>query len=239
MRRRRPPRKQRRRWLVSNRVRHGLSVIAAIALTLILLHFVSDRLLTAAILPAVWAAIFFPVTTSEFVMFAVATVFFLIQNYATLRAGVFEFRFKDILLMPYYEPFLWGFYFIAAKRFIAGRADEPVAFEWKAVVGLAVTSVVFSVFAFDNRTLLLASLVSTGVLVAMFHTARDVYYAIFLLVLGFVVELYGVSTGLWRYPASDFLGIPYWFATMWVSAGLLGRRFLLPIAQSTARRLGR
>jgi uncharacterized membrane protein YoaT (DUF817 family) len=59
---------------------------------------------------------------------------------------------------------------------------------------------------------------------------RDVQHALFALALGFVVELFGVSTGLWSYPAPDFLGIPFWFATMWLSVGLLGYRFLFPAA---------
>ena len=50
-------------------------------------------------------------------------------------------------------------------------------------------------------------------------------------------EIFGVSEGLWSYPAPDFLGIPFWSATMWISVGLLGRRFLIPATEWLAERM--
>jgi hypothetical protein len=157
----------------------------------------------------------------------IAAVFFLCQNYVCLKAGIFEFKNKDILLMPIYEPFLWGFYFTAMTRFISVR-KRSFPFEKKSLVGLLATSIAFSVF---SRTpyLFLATLLSTLFLFALFHTRTDIYYAACGLSLGFIIELFGVFAGLWSYPAPDFLGIPYWFATMWISAGLLGCRFLVPL----------
>ena len=170
-------------------------------------------------------------------MFGVAAVFFIFQNYVTLSAGLFEFKFKDILLMPYYEPLLWGFYYLALKRFVDGVGLKTPKLTWKAVGGLAATSAAFSVFSFDSHALLAATLVSTGVLLALFHERGDFLYAASALVLGLIVELYGVSAGLWFYPQPDFLGIPYWFATMWISVGLLGRRFLIPTSEWLAGKI--
>jgi hypothetical protein len=216
-----------------------IRAVIALALTLGLISLVSSRPLVAIVLLLLWTATFFPLSRSELAAFAVAAIFFLIQNYVTLKAGLFEFTSKDVLLMPWYEPLMWGFYFTAVKRFIAGRPDEPVGLSWKAVAGLVVTSLVFSVFSKNPSHLLIATLGSTAILFALFHERRDLAYASCMLVLGFVIELFGVSTGLWRYPTSDFLGIPLWFATMWISAGLLGRRFLLPVGQWLATLNGR
>jgi hypothetical protein len=211
--------------------------LLGVAVTLALLHVVPDRLLVIPVLLLAWAVLFYPLSTGELVMFVVAGSFFLLQNYVTLAAGLFEFRDQDILLMPWFEPFLWGFYFLGMKRFVSGRAAPTHRVGLEAVVGLVVTSAAFSLFSYDSRALLLATSVSTLVLLALFHDREDLSYALYALVLGFVVEIFGVWTGVWRYPAPDFLGIPYWFATMWISVGLLGRRFLLPVSEWLARRL--
>lgn len=205
-------------------------------MTLVTLYFIPDRLLVLLPLTLTWLLCFYPVSSAELVMFAVAAVVFLFQNYVTLSAGVFEFKFKDVLLMPYYEPFLWGFYFLCMKRFVSGRSSEHLRLDGKAVVAVVTTSLVFSFFAFDSRVLFFASTCSTLFLFVLFHERQDIAYALFALTLGFIVELFGVSTGLWWYPAPDFLGMPYWFATMWISVGLLGRRFLIPTCEWIAGR---
>jgi len=96
---------------------------------------------------------------------------------------------------------------------------------------------VFSLFSSDSHTLFKASLVSTGVLFVLFHTRSDLTFALAALILGVVIELFGVGTGLWKYPEPDVLGIPYWFTTMWISVGLLGARFLIPLAEWMAGRM--
>src|SRR5204863_8970582 len=137
---------------------------------------------------------------------------------------------KDILLVPYYEPALWGFYFLSMKRFVAAERKESLSVSWKAVAGLVLTSVAFSLFS-DSRLLFFATVGSTALLLVLFHERRDLFYALYALALGFIVEIFGVSEGLWSYPAPDFLGMPFWSATMWISVGLLGRRFLIPATE--------
>lgn len=205
-------------------------VVAAIATTLLILSIEAlPRPLIAAALPVLWAIVLIPISAADVALFAIAAVFFLVQNYICLKAGLFAFRDKDILLMPYYEPFLWGFYFLTMKRFVSD-AEPPRRIDWKVIVGVAVTSVVFSAFGDDSRRLLVATSGSTLLLLALFHTTADLGFAVYSLALGFVIELFGVSTGLWNYPAPDFLGMPFWFATMWISVGLLVRRFAMPAA---------
>jgi len=221
-----------------------LRVLLALPCTLGIIYFVPQSLLVWIILSVFWWILFRPWQAYEVVLFLIAAVFFLIQNYVCLRAQIFEFRVKDVLLMPFYEPFLWGFYFMTLKRLISGdrrgKSDPELQDfneipEKKSVLGLLVTSAAFSFFA-RTPWFLPATLVSTLILFVMFHTTRDFYYAGGSLLLGFIVELFGVSTGFWSYPVSDFLGIPYWFAPMWISVGLLGFRFLIPLSKWLAAR---
>jgi hypothetical protein len=211
--------------------RQRVRAVCGLVLTLVLLHFVPNRLLVLFLLLVLWSVLFFPLSRAELVVFALAALFFLLQNYVCLRAGLFEFRFKDVLLMPYYEPFLWGFYFLTLKRAVSGVSRDAVTLSARSVAGLIVTSLAFSLFSFDPRVLLIATACSTTFLLIMFRDRIDLSYALCALAVGFIIELFGVSTHLWSYPAPDFLGIPYWFATMWMSAGLLGRRFLIPASE--------
>jgi hypothetical protein len=210
-----------------------LRVLLALSGTLLVVYGIPHSFLVLILLLLFWSAVFHPWQIREIYSFAIAVLFFLFQNYVSLRAGIFEFKSKDILLMPYYEPFLWGFYFTALKRFVAGKT-RSVPFEKKSLIGLLMTAVAFSLFTRNSSLLLTATVFSTALLFVMFHTRLDISYAACSLVLGFIMELFGVSSGLWFYPAPDFLGIPYWFATMWISAGLLGGRFLIPLGERLA-----
>lgn len=214
-----------------------IRALLGLCVTLAALHFIPNRPAALVVLLVSWSLLFFPFSAAELVSYVVAAVFFLVQNYVCLKAGLFEFAFKDVLLMPYYEPALWGFYFVSLKRFVSGPRQDELAIGWKSLVGLVATSMVFSLFSFDSRALFIATACSTTLLFALFHERLDLYYALCALVLGLIVELFGVSTGLWWYPAPDFAGIPYWFATMWISVGLLGRRVLFPASEWLAARM--
>ncbi|MCB9772680.1 MAG: DUF2878 family protein [Candidatus Omnitrophica bacterium] len=209
-----------------------LKILIGFVLTLLIIHFVPhDIVLSPAILLVFWTILFWPWHTSERIMFAIAAVFFFAQNYSVLAMGGFTFKHQDFFLMPSYEPFLWGFYFLSLKRFIDDPAPLPRV-EKKAIFGLILTAACFSIFANNSTLLLYGTVVSTGILFYMFHQRYDLQYALTALGLGFIVEIFGVQTGLWTYPKPDMLGIPFWFATMWCSVGLLGRRFLIPLAIS-------
>jgi len=204
--------------------------IFALVATLAAIRYIGSSATALLILLPFWAVIFRPWNRTELIMFCVASLFFLIQNFAVLQAGGFSFTHRDIMLMPYYEPFLWGFYYLDMKRFVSEGKGSP-RLEWKGFAGLLLTALAFSLFAGNSRLLFDASLVSVVILLAMFHERLDIHYALYSLGLGFTVEIAGVFSGLWKYPEPDFLGIPYWFATMWISVGLLGRRFLIPLAE--------
>lgn len=206
----------------------------SLVLTLCIIYFVQNTLVIMIILLPLWFIIFRP-SKSEIIMFAIATLSIVGQNYSVLKKGGFTFTHQDFFLMPYYEPFMWGFYYLFLKRFI-GEPPGAVRLSAKAVFGLALTVLSFSLFSETKMLLLISTIVSTLVLIVLFHQRHDVYYAAAALGLGFLVELFGVWTGQWHYPDPDFLGIPYWFATMWVSMGVLGRRFLIPLSEKLGTR---
>jgi len=218
----------------ADRDRHGIMYLMGIIGTIGVLFFFENSLIILAVLLLFWLILFFPLTRSEVFIFLFASLFFLGQNYAVLATGGFSFKHQDILLMPYYEPFLWGFYYLTMKRFIA-EPPPRVLLEKKAFLGLVATGISFSLFSKDSDALLISSVVSTCLLLLLFHERYDFLYAAVALALGLVIEIFGVSTGLWSYPDPDFLGVPFWFSTMWMSVGLLGRRFLIPLAERLFR----
>src|SRR5206468_12814641 len=87
-----------------------LRSVASLIVTLGIIYVVDSPAVVAVILLPFWFFIFFPWCKAEVLMFVIASAFFLEQNYIVLTTGGFTFKYKNILLMPYYEPFMWGFY---------------------------------------------------------------------------------------------------------------------------------
>jgi hypothetical protein len=211
-----------------------LTVLASFALTLTTIQLMDDSLLAAAMLPPMWFLLLRPLHRAEWILFVLVGVFFVGQNYAVLSAGGFAFRQKDILLMPYYEPLLWGYWFLNISRFAAEPSGQ-INLHWRAFLGVVVTAAMFTVLGANSDHLLWGTLVSSALLLVLFHEAADVRQGLYAMALGFAIEYFGVSQGFWSYPHPDILGMPYWFATMWFSIGILGRRFVQPLAQWLAR----
>ena len=212
-----------------------VKLMLALAASLSIIHFIESSALVTIILLPFWYFLFRPLKRAEVLIFFIASLFFLGQNYSFLKMGGFSFKHQDILLMPYYEPFLWGFYYLSLKRFI-GEPASNTPLQFRGVLGLFMTSLAFS-FTFSSLALLLATLTSTIILLIMFHQRYDLYYGGLAFVLGTTVELFGVTAELWSYPHTDFLGLPYTYANMWISVGLLGRRFLIPVAEWLDRKI--
>lgn len=208
----------------------------ALVCTLGMIFVLRQSLALCVLLPGLWFLLFNPLSRRDILLFIVAGVFITFQNYSVLRTGEFAFASQDFFLMPYYEPLLWGFYFLNIKRFF--EQDAGVGLEWKAVFCLGCVSLVFGLFS-GTAWYSGAVFAALAVLVSVFHTPQDLAYGAYALGLGFVVELFGVSTGAWSYPNPGFLGIPFWFAPMWISVGLLGRRLLFPLVAVLDRNISR
>jgi hypothetical protein len=211
------------------------TLAASLALTLALIGTVQPSWLLVVVLPLQWWLILRPISRREWLLFGIVGLFFTAQNHVALRSGVFTFRQQDFLLMPFHEPLLWMCWYLHIVRFV-GEPPRTVRLCAPAWAGLLVTAGAFSAFGGDPRVLSLATLASCALLLAFFHSARDLAYAACALSLGLAVEWVGVLQGLWWYPRPDFLGLPAYAVTMWLSVGLLGRRFAVPLAEWIERR---
>lgn len=209
-----------------------INSIVSLIMTLGILYIFNSSLFILPLLLITWYFSLRPFGLEDFSVFVIASVFFLIQNYGVLAKGGFEFSKKEILLMPAYEPFMWGFYFLFFKRMWpeCSRGGKLS----KGFIGLVVTSAIFSIFSQNSELLTVATVFSTIFLFVLFHQACDFVLAVTSLALGLVIEVFGVRTGLWSYPAPDIGGLPWWFITMWLSVGLLGRNFLFPLSEFLA-----
>ena len=219
--------------MLKERIKQALILV----LTLLIVSQLESSLLILGLLIFLWGLFYFPLRASEVIAGLIAATFFLFQNYAVLKTGGFAFTKKEILLMPYYEPFLWGFYYLNIRRFFSEKATDIPTLGLKNFTALLATGMAFSLFSGSSQSLLLATLLSTTIVLILFHTSLDLAYGAYALVMGLAVELVGVSAGIWSYPAPDFMGIPAWFATMWISVGVLGRRFLFPLSERIAAKL--
>ena len=153
-------------------------------------------------------------------------IFFTGMNASALKQGIFRFSEPDILGMPYYELFMWGFYLLNAYRLWGGEviSKPQTALAWG--LGLAF-AVAFSVVTDQN---LLFAVTAGILLVALFffHERLDLAYAGHMVLLGAMIEYVGVHSGQWVYPIEFPGGVPPWFITMWGGVGLFFRRLVLP-----------
>lgn len=217
----------------------GRGVVAiSLALTLLQICTVEASWLLAIVLPVQWALIFRPIERREWAMFALVGPFFIAQNYMALRTGAFTFRQQDFLLMPWHEPLLWMGWYLHIVRFV-GQPPRAVRLSGSAWFGLVATVLAFSAFGGDVHALTIATSVSCAVLLALFHSPDDLAYGLCAVSLGVLVEGAGVANGLWSYPDPGFAGVPFWSLMMWMSVGLLGRRFVVPLAEWLAPAGGR
>ncbi len=175
-------------------------------------------------------------TRREAVFFIVTAVIFTLANFGALQNGVFRFRDADILLMPWNELLMWGFYGLNSWRTIGGEADDG---------GDRVSSVVLAVlfavsFSVIRDELLLASALLCLFVVALFryHLKRDLMYVAYFAFMGFVVEGYGLHFGYWWYPKAQYASWPLWGPLMWLNIGWIMSRLGVPLIAKRFR-LGR
>ena len=201
-----------------------------VAMTLVVLAWVPGTAAKALILLGLWGLLFLPLRRSELAMVAGVCLFFTGMNASALKQGIFQFREPDVLGMPAYELFMWGFYLLHVYRLWGDGAPakprKPLA--WG--LGLAFAAA-FSVI--NDQTLLFA--VTAGLLLValfFFHDELDLAYTGHMVLLGAMVEYVGVHSGQWFYPIDVPGGVPPWFVTMWGGIGLFFRRLVLPMMSS-------
>ncbi len=211
-------------WL-QNRLRLLLQIPAALAI----LAWVPGNTAKLAALLLVWLAGFRHIQRREAVFYALVCVFFTGMNAMSLRQGIFAFAAPDVLGMPVWELFMWGFYLLHSWRVLGGPAPQATrAKVWQAWILALLYAAAFGSIA-DGNTLLVvtAALLLAGL--ALFHETLDLAYAGYLVLLGAAFEYNGVHSGLWSYPGHPPGGVPLWFITLWGGVGLFMRRLIVPL----------
>lgn len=206
-------------------MQHKPPILLQLPAALLILAFVPGNIAKLLVFLIVWAITFRRLSRVDLVFFVTACLFFTGMNAASLQQGIFAFRNPDILGMPVYELFMWGFYLLHTKRLIGGEAPPIERMAW--VLAL-LYSITFATI--PDQTLLL---VATGTLLAIgllrFHEPLDLAYAGYMVLLGAAIEYTGVWSGEWHYPGDPAGGVPLWFITLWGGVGLFLRRLVLPI----------
>lgn len=189
------------------------------------------KLITMAI---IWLIGFGYISWRELlVMFAINGLF-LVMNLGALRQGVFQFSYPDVLGLPVYEYFMWGFYVLHTFRF--WQLPHPRGSLVRALIMAVLFALPFSTIA-DAGLLFLATAGVLAASFALFHEPADFAYAGYMVVVGALIEYVGVGTGQWHYPSPPYGGVPFWFVTMWCGVGLFSRRLFLPLFCAGGRRL--
>lgn len=205
---------------------HRGALLIQLATTLAILGFVPGNWWKVACFLLIWAMTFRGLSLSELLVFAAAGALFTVMNLGALKEGVFFFRTPDLLGMPAWEFFMWGFYVLHLIRMVGGPA--PTGNLWLPLALAVAFAIPFSTIP-DARMLLLATAIILGVALAFFHERFDFAYTGYMIFVGALIEYTGVWSGQWGYPGDPPGGVPLWFVTMWGGVGLFTRRLVLPI----------
>lgn len=162
-------------------------------------------------------------------MYAGACSFFTVMNALSLRQGIFAFTNPDVMGMPVYELFMWGFYLLHVKRLLDGPA--PISLPtgaWQAWILALLYAGAFATISDPGKLLVVTgTLLLIGLI--LFHERLDLAYVVYMVFLGAAFEYTGVLSGQWTYPGNPLGGVPLWFVTLWGGVGLFLRRLVLPL----------
>lgn len=201
-------------------------LLLQIPVALAIIAFVPTNLGKLAALLVLWALTFGKLTKAEAIFYAAVCVFFTGMNAASLQQGIFVFAHPDVLGMPVYELFMWGFYLLHLKRVLDGPSPEG---RRSVVWALAILySIAFAAIP-DAKILLAATGILLVIGLVLFHEPHDLAYTGYLILLGASFEYTGVHSGEWSYPGDPPGGVPFWFVTLWGGVGLFMRRLVVPI----------
>jgi hypothetical protein len=204
------------------RLRMLIQIVGSAAI----LAFAPNNISRLIAFPIWWLLTFRWLKVSELVMYVAAGVFFTVMDYMTLRQGIFEFTHPDFLLMPCYEPLLWGYLLLHTIHMIDGPA--PSGSRW--LPGLWMIAFALPFLVITDPVVLFAV---TGPLLAvgliLFHERYDLAYVGYFLIVGALWEYVGVWSGQWKYPGDPPGGVAPWFIPMWGGIALALRRLVVPL----------
>jgi hypothetical protein len=182
--------------------------------------------------PIWWLLTFRRLTGRELILYVAAGVLFTFLDYMTLSQGIFQFTHPDFLLMPCYEPLLWGYLLLHTLHMVngpvpQGRRIVPIlwtlAFTAPFLLGESVAVLK------DQVVLFVVTMALLGLGLVIFHERYDFAYVGYFLFVGALWEYVGVWSGQWSYPENPPGGVAPWFIPMWGGVALALRRLLMPL----------
>ena len=202
-----------------------LVIFIQLPLALAILAWLPSSVAKLTALLVLWAITFRHLSRSEWLFGLTVCVFFTGMNAASLSHGIFAFTNPDVLGMPVYELFMWGFYLLHTRRLLGG----PVPQGRVAAVG-ALAVLYSAAFATIPSANLLLGVTACLLLVGLTwcHEPYDLAYVGYMVLLGAAIEYTGVHAGQWTYPGHPPGGVPLWFITLWGGVGLFLRRLAVP-----------
>lgn len=209
-----------------HRRRERLILLFQLAATGAVLGWLPGNIIKLTAMVVVWAISFRRISGRELMIMAGVDVLFSLMDLGALHNGVFRFRHPDLLGLPIYEFFMWGFFTLHALRFV-GRMPETPRLNLSLALA-AVFAVPFSTVTQPIALFFVSIIVLVGSL-AVLRDPVDLAYTGYLIAVGCVIEYIGVWTGQWGYPGSPPGGVALWFIPMWGGVGLFTGRLLAPL----------
>lgn len=190
--------------------------------TVLIIAYVPNSLMQVVLLFVLWAITFRTFSAREVILFVLTCVFFTIADIMVISKGVFQFTHTDIWGMPYYEPFVWGFYFLHGTRMLRGRTSEKLTpgLLFALVFVLALSSIP------DETVLLTVAGLIVCIALLIFRTKEDFLYTLYFIGIGCAIEFVGTKTGVWYYGIEHYYA---WWIVTWGGSGLILYRTIIPV----------
>jgi hypothetical protein len=201
-------------------------LLLQLAATAAILGWVPGNGLKLIAMGLIWAITFGRISRRELVILVCVNVLFSLMDLGALRNGAFLFRRPNLLGLPIYEFFMWGFFTLHALRFVA-KAPASRSL-WFSIALAAIFALPFTILTqpvplfFASSVLLIAAL-------ALLRDPMDFAYTAYMVAVGCLIEYIGVWTGQWAYPDAPIGGVALWFIPMWGGVGLFTGRLLGPL----------
>lgn len=207
---------------MADRLRYLIQLLGSLAILL----WIPTNIGKAVCLLLWWLVTFHKLSRLEIGLYVIACGFFSFMNIMSLRQGIFSFSHPDLLGMPYFEFFMWGFYLLHTLRMLQGpAATDKRGAAWVLAICFALA---FGTLSDQQLLLIVTALLLAAGLIA-FHSKYDLAYTGYMVALGAAIEYTGVLSGQWSYPGTPTTGVPLWFITLWGGVGLLLYRLVLPL----------
>lgn len=220
----------RTRWLRLDWRRRAL--ILQLLATVLVLGWIPGNGFKLGAMLGIWAVGFGRVTMPELLGVILVDLLFVAMDVSALRQGIFRFSRPDVLGLPAFEFFMWGFYILHAIRFFDEPGPRPRRLPLAAALAV-LFSLPFLLIA-KPGLLALAAATALAATLSVFREPLDFAYVVYMAVMGTTVEYAGVVSGQWSYPHSGFGPVPLWSFVMWAGIGLFTRRLFLPLFRSRA-----